>query len=96
MNEYERSYQHYLRTLPRREAKRLRSAAWAKAHPTYWLNRKPIKPIRFMGSDLLAEWVADVRRQAQIACGVPPGYLWVSQPHPRSELHPERSNSHKA
>ncbi len=103
MNEFERSYQHYLRHKDQRERKRLRSAAWAKAHPGYWIARR-IKPFEYLFHTPTADlegWMARIRQDIIKATGVPASdgsrstqpdescYLWVKQPHPTSKI-PER------
>lgn len=94
MNEYERSYQHYLRTLPRREKKRLQSAAWAKAHPNYWRERK--KPLWLQETHEILKRGSLLPRGSVVE--MPNTYLWLTSPHPSSQipLQPERRSSHKA
>lgn len=97
MNEFDRSYQHYLRHKDQRERKRLRSAAWAKAHPGYWIARR-IKPFEYTPHPDLEGWMARIRQDIIKATGVPAYvgvdrstqpdescYLWVKQPHPTSK-----------
>lgn len=72
MNEFERSYQHYLRHKDQRERKRLRSAAWAKAHPWYWIARR-IKPFEYTPSPDLEGWMARIKQDIIKATGIPAG-----------------------